>query len=429
MKINRGNFTLDITIAGLLYLLAFAAAVWFSHFNGDFYLINWVSLILVIGACCFIRLPFDKSTASKFHTWQIIGLQISLLAIFAGISQFIGPVSLQTMAHYEARLGFFPWATALLIAIICRYLAHRRQADISFLDILMTVLPIQHGSNIWSVTFMYLRQIAMTILAFTLALLTLGLLQQWQPIGTSLTLRHLLISLIPVIFLFYKPLNKQINHFTKRRKFLSVSIPAFAILLAVILTITSGLLSGLSQPAPPPFLIKFFNSAFNPNNIVQFFNHGWWFAWSAMTGIFIAHRARHMSLIRMVLTASAVPLLLLALSQLAPHDAAIYLPSQTIYISLLGCILLCGLLFQKDVLPLFILMYYPFKPTPKPRVFEIHMKRCLKTMCLMCFFAIPIGATAVAYFTCLIGLPLLIALPFMMLSLFSRKLGSFDPAP
>lgn len=423
MKINRSSFLLDITVAGLFYLLAFAASLWFSHYHGNFYLINWLSLALVIAAFCFKRLRITKTKHYFFATWQIMAFQLALIATFIGICQVIGPISLQSLTHQELKLGIFPWATMILIAVVFRLISQKRADDTSFIDLIMLWLPIRHGSPLWSVCFLYLRQISVTILAFTLALITLGLLKNWQPLHADITLRQLLLSLIPIFILFYKRLNRRLQLFIKTQKWLPISLMLFSITLAIILSCAAYLLKGLAQPAKVPTLIQWFHRGFNPTNIVAFFNHGWWFAWSAMGGIFIAHRARHMTIQMMTIISLLVPGLLILLAHISLFSPTTHLPPQTIYIAIIGCLILCTLLCQKDVLPLFIVMYYPYQAKPRHRLFEIHLKRCLKTVLIMCFFAIPLGSSVITYLTCLVGLPLLMALPFIMLGLFKNNKG------
>lgn len=420
MKIHQPSLRIDLTVAIGLNLLTFASIIWFSHFKGDFYLINWGSLALVLATFLFKKYQVDISDKSPYATLQIMLFQIALLVTFTGICQFIGPTSLQKITHTDIHLGLFPWATMTLIAIAFRLLAQRKKTDISLVDMLSSVLPIKQGSPVWSTCFLFLRQTTLTALALTLTLLILSLLKTWQPFTNTLTIRQLILSLIPAIVLFYRPLTKNLMLFTRQRHWLFISLVLFSLILAITLIGAAQLLHGLTQPTQMPTLLTWFYKGFNTNQLAPFFYRAWWLAWSAMGGLFIAHRSRHLSLKKMILISFIVPIALILLAQLPGLKPAIKLSPNIIYLSIPSCLLLCWLLFQKDTLPLFMLVFYPFKLPPKHRPYEIHLKKCLKTILLMLFFAIPLGRPVAVYFTCLIGLPLLITLPFIMIAIFKK---------
>lgn len=421
MKLNTSNFFIEISFLITQIILACCVGYVFSRYTVNVYYFQWAA----VGLCVLLLLRegLKKSSIAvvKPQQWlPIMGLQLALFATFYGISNYFGQhVFSQAITYTSFSLGFAPWAVMILIAIILRLTLQRTAKDVFFVDAMGTLFTIKSGGRLWTLIHLSVRQCTNVILAVTLALLSLNVVNALTGPFIPFSASSVLISFIVILFALLKKPQQLFKKLVTNREKLHLTLPLLAIASAVIIALLALLFSGIAHThTHTPALMTYLNASFNPAKITQLFSQSWWLAWAVAGGVFIAHQSRHMGLRQMILISAVLPLLMSACMMSTRVSSALTTHSWSVIVGILGVIGLCKLLFQANTLPTTIISYLPATAQPKQRAHQFHMLKLIKCFLVVLFFTLPIGAQVPTFFSSVVTLPIIeISLVLFIVSL------------
>lgn len=410
MKTNSSNFIIEVGSFLLQIILACLVAFVFSRYQINLYYFQWAALGLL---GIFLLKGGLKSASQSVWPWQqmmtIATFQLCLIATFYGISHYFGASSFSEVIMYNGfSLGLAPWAVMILVAVMLRLTQQRSQQDTYMTDVLAPLLHLKKGSQSWALIHLSVRQCTNVILAITLVVLSLSVVNALLGPFDYFSASSVIISFIFILLAVFKKPQQLFKHFVSNRKKLFLTLPLLALVIGLLITLLAWLLSSLADTTTKtPALISYLNACFNPRYITILFGQSWWLAWAVAGGVYIAHKSRNLSIRQMIVLSALVPVIL-TLCFLAPHvQAALITPSWAVIIGFLGCTGVCWHLFQRDTLPTTIISYLPNTATPKSRAHQFHLLKLVKFMLFVLFFAIPIGVQIPAFFSAVTVMPII----------------------
>jgi hypothetical protein len=413
MKVNASNFFLEILSMLGLIVVAFVIAYAFSQHDINLYYFQWAAMGAVILSLIRNIKPVTIENTTRFNAWSsIIGFQLLVFILYYGISNYFGPHTFsQTILYNFRHLGFLPWGVMLLVAVTLRLITAKTQQDTSVIDVLGRHIPIQHGSQFWTILNLLIRFCANSIIGITTALVCLNILIAISGPVTHFSMQSIILSFIVILFAVVRKFFLSYTRFLQNKKLLFLTVPLFAIVIAIILGVIAYLSSGLATTlTKPPSLMKIVNACYSLHLTPVLFGQAWWLDWSIVGGVFIAHKSRQISGREMLAISAVVPLII----SLAMYSQSVRLALTThnwsVIFAIFAFICLLKMIFQRDTLPCTILSYLPAQAgTPKNRSHLFYMRSIIRGCLVILFFALPIGSQIPAIFVSIIVIPTALA--------------------
>ena len=401
MKINESSFLLEFSTCLLQILATLLITFLFSHHIINLYQIQWLALPIIAWA-----LLSSGTLKDDRSRWQgvvnIITFQLLLLLTFYGLSNLFGAGTfVATMKSTLFTLGFTPWGLMLVIALGLRLLHQASGKDASIVDILTRLIPFKKNSNFLTVLHLLIRGVTNFNIALTLALITISIYIALTGPLDPFAIRNLLLSIIFIVLIFSKPGKYLLKKTVQSARWLYITIPTYAIVLALVLSALAYALSSVATlHTKPPALIYLLNTAITTNSMRTLFSYGWWLAFASIGGVFIAHHSRSLTVRQLIVVSSILPLIVGACLQSSQIDSLLSTHQWSLIVAIIGISGLLKLVTDKNMLPCLILAYLP--QTPHQFLFVSN----LKTMLMILFFSIPIGLVTVSFFCCFISIPI-----------------------
>ena len=418
MRINESSLLLEVSAVTCQVLLTLVLAFAFSHHLVNLYQLQWLAVPVLLWALLSSGAKNSKAYGTQRKgIYSIIAFQLLLFMLFYGTSAVFGAHTFAININNNfTRIGFFPWSIMLIIAIGLQLLNSASGKDASIVDLITRVIPVKN-SYFLTVLHLLIRGSCNFSIGLTLALITINSYSALTGRLDAFSIISLLLSVLVLLLIFAKPGKYLLKKTTQSANVLYVTLPMYAVVLAVCLAgITHALASIATLHTKPPVFIQALNTVITAHSISALFSMGWWLAWAGVGGIFIAHHSRALSLRQMIVWSSITPLIISLCVQSTPIATLL---TTTPWSCLIAIPAICGLLYvitQKDFLPCLILAYLPQSPTPKQRAHQFLFISNLKTMLLIVFISIPIGLNALSFFACFLSLPLEIFLIVIVLA-------------
>ena len=415
---HRFRLYTDLGVAIALNFIAVGVTFLFSHQHLP---LPWIGVVAMLGVVIAIgqhRLPQPQSRSLIKPAAWILCFQALLYLCAQGI-QLPTPTFLRLTPHLTMGL-LYPWVYMVLIAIALRVTHAHTRSDTYIADLISQWWHAARSGQCHAILHFYMRLITPAILALTFTAYIIQCLMAYSTRSSGFSVQNLLLSLIPLILLFYRPLQSRLKWFVSNPRWLWLTLPLFSVLLAILLLSASHGTMALTQTSSTPQLIVWFNHLFNVTNRHQLYAMSWWLAWSVIGGVFIAQQCRRLSLVSMALITLILPITTALLSTDMHHIPIHTSPTWQLLIGLIALVALCALLFKSNMRSQIVIPQFSHQEQPKRRAFQAYLVKLLKTILILLFFCIPIGNNVLTYVACLISLPVYAIVAFSFLTAFKK---------
>ena len=420
MKLNINNQFISIASIIAIFSIAFAIAdLFFIHHITVFYF-HWIALLL-LAATIFLPISHYRfeilATLNRKKIYSNIMLfQLFLLGTFYGIGHLFGLHTVHQSLLSNADLGLLPWCFMLIIGIGMGYTTYTKKRDCSATTLIETFIPLRVGGQSWSLLQFFLRQAVNSAVGLTLGLISLSVYYAIVGQFEFFSLRSVLLSFFLMILFLLKPFYRIVKIITNSRYYLWLNLPCFALILGLILGALGYALSATAiLPVTPPAALQTILAKLTPGDIAILFGNSWWLCWSVLGGIYIVRTARGLKVQEIIIITLLLPTLL---SLLLTYTSLNTLTTQpwNILIGTLSTLGLLKLILSKDMLPCYVLSYFPINPHPKQRSHQLMFKKSIKLMLVALVFSFPMGLSVFTFFSLAAATPLLLLSVFFFIS-------------
>ncbi|OGT52835.1 MAG: hypothetical protein A3F17_05440 [Gammaproteobacteria bacterium RIFCSPHIGHO2_12_FULL_41_15] len=296
------------------------------------YVLSWLIILLIIASPLgSYRLGSSTKEYPRYAplSWllRIIGIELSLIAVFWGVTYVSGLVSpvltsphvallTQTWKDILLPMGFFPWASIALVSAAFAYHSYCRHQDTDMSTTLYPLLPLKTKDTLSIISNNTVRALTLLILASTLVFMSLLLTSLFVPehVLMSFTGFHM-TSLVVLFILLVSVVNKRFRQkiytqIVEKKTSPSVVFGFFTLIMAltlIVMLLFFGNLHTTSIKMPHVIQVLFNQGWINNWHLFAIL---WWLAWIPMVGIDIAYVSRGYTVRAVLITTLIIPLLI-----------------------------------------------------------------------------------------------------------------------
>lgn len=429
MKIMK-SYRQWIPVVAIPVLVVSGAILYFSTAAVHFFKIHWLALAAVgLIACLPLgkqRLAAHAEETPRYALWgwlgQVLGLQLCVGAVFAGVSVVCAqsaalataqptPLSF-TFTQLLVSEGLFPWAFCALTAACLGYYSYCQRQDAYWATTVSGL--INHPTA--QVIINFTSRLA-TLLAYggTFSLLSLlWISATTSPILPGFGLTPILVSVILLLLSLTKIYRRNLTKSLGKDLPLTGGLFLWVAFFAVAIWLVNGFLAPLTQSIvmPSPSLLNHWLR--QPwQNLWLIFANSWWVLWTPMLGVTLARLSRGRQIRELIAAVLALPLLcgvILVSTHSVRWDMR---PLPAAVIAGVGLLGLLGMTLSKKGVAAFILVYLPRQDHYKFRSYRSTFVKVLQIAVAFLFIYLPGGMTVTHF------LAFAAALPLVLISLIS----------
>lgn len=388
------------------------------------YLFNWLALAITIYYLISTRgnqhITSNQQELKGLSIMQIglriMLVQICLLMIFIGIEKLLNFGSVihiysEQLTHY----GLYPWPWVCIVCVAFSHYCKKNNTN-TYSHHLVSSKKMAQNLIITAINAAPKLTLFMTWTITMLLICTM-----WAEIFTpkpyqlalgahlSAVLTTLPLCLFSLCSPFKKITNKLFSFKTPRVPSILFSCISITIIFIVLSIITAPLTK--HAVVIPSFLNTFLTVT--PSTLNSLFCFSWWFGFSYITGIYIAHLARGYTIRSIILLVFTIPAILIILATLIIQPITI--DNYTAYtLATMGFIGLSLIFMADDFLPAMTMCYLPAAKHPRYRNHTLLFRKYIQVLALIAYVFFTLGSAALSVILFASALLSVFYIPFIL---------------
>lgn len=411
---------------GLAPLLIFIGIIFFCQFSNfiPFYFDGlWIAtgcaFLLVITPLGNKRLAHnanDITTRLPIPQWLlcIVLFELAMVGVFWGISYVAGsafPInttphpylfsqSLQTeLLHY----GLFPWSLYGVITIGMGVLAYRQQHNAYFSNLFRPLIKTDLQSTLALMTNVGARRITLFAIGLTLMFVPILMISLVLPPEKHIAHGFQTVALLLTLLLFFSTFSNTVKEYFMRLFSRHIptffSLPAFCLILALVLVVLSAMITGITPKSnqPTPLFIQNWID-YHWQTAWMIFSITWWITLTPAVCAYIVRISRGYRIRDILFAMIVVPIIITVFLFYPQYISFLFHETTLKILSLLSFLIALPLLINYRNLSCVIFSYFPKNGETKTRDHHAFFQKIIQICMIGFYFYLVIGINGISIF-------------------------------